>query len=237
MSIGVYDGYVQENFSGKVNGLEVEKANVLRNGILREVSVVSLGADMNTSMNILSIPKENKKMNELKKLRKIFKLEADAEVEKIEERAEEILEEAEKAAEEVKEVKEEVDAKDAEIEKLRSEIEDLKAKLEAIKEESEASDREEEVEASIKEAGVEMAKEAIKEIASTKEKTEMFINNLKAMKFTKSVKKEFCKADDNKGGEPISNKVEELREQARLMVKEGKAKNFLEALTIINGGK
>lgn len=225
MSIGVYDGRIEEEFTGEVNGIEVEKAIVLRDGVLREVSIVSLGADNNTSLEVLNKNiKENEVMSkEFKKLRKIFKLEADAEVIAIEEKAEEVLEK-------IVEVEKEVDERDALIQSLKEEIQALKDQLEAISEESEAESREEDIEASMKKAGISLSAEKIKEIANTKEGTEMFLSAMSEVKTTK-ISDEFSKKHTFS-----KKKVEgtvSLRDQANMMVKDGKAKDFLQALNML----
>lgn len=234
MSIGVYDGYLEPDFTGEVNGFKVEKAAVLRKGLLREVSVVSLGADMNTSLNILQMPKgENKMEKELKKLKKIFKLAEEAEVQ-------EVIEKAEEIAAEVEEVAAEVDARDALIEELKAKLADLQAQIDAINAEGEAQEREEEVEASMKASGINLSKEKIKEVAKTKESFDIFMSVFKDVKVdSRKIDAKMCGTTKFDGQKPQDGKLssEDMREKANAMVKEGKAKNFLEAINKLSQEK
>lgn len=240
MSVGVYDGYVQENFSGKVNGIEVENATVLRDGVLREVSIVALGADMHTNAKIFnnnSTKEHGMNVKDRKRLAKAFKLATDAEIEEILEKAEEVVAEAEEAQEEVEEVKKEVDQikqevddKDELIESLKARVEELEAALEAIKDEGDAEDREGEIEAALKSKGIELAKEKIKELAKSKESADVFLSTIKSVKVSKSkIDAKFCKKETfDRTGEVTS-----LREQANQMVKAGNARNFTEAISAL----
>lgn len=239
LSVGVYDGYIEENFSGEVNGIEVESANVLRNGVLREVSIVALGADSNTNINILnqkSSNKENLMDTRLKKrLMKALKLDVSAEVEEAIVKVEEIAEEVAEHAEEVAEVKAEVDEKDALIKSLQERIKELELALDAINEEAEEEDRAEEIEASIKSKGITLSREKIKIIAKSKESTDLFLETIAEMKVSKKIPAELC--GKTEFGKEVDKNSKNLREQANELVKNGKAKDFLSAINILTGEK
>src|SRR5690606_38107508 len=98
LSVGVYDGMVEEDFSGEVNGYEVSNSAILRNGILREVSVVALGADSDTSTIIMS-DKQESRMNEkqYKALLSAAKLAENAEVDEVIEKVGEFVEQINEA--------------------------------------------------------------------------------------------------------------------------------------------
>lgn len=235
MSIGVYDGHVEEGFSGEVNGQEVENVNVLRNGVLREVSIVALGADMNTNAKIFN--KDSTKENEMnakdrKRLVKAFKLATDAEIEEIVEKAEEIAAEVEEAKTEVEEVKEEVNEKDTLIDSLQKRIEELEAALDAINGEAEVEERVEEIEASLKEKGIDLSAEKIKEIAKSEDTAKLFLGTIKEAKVLKAkIDSKFCQKQNFEKSENTKN----LREQAAEMVKLGTARNFIEAISSLVG--
>ena len=65
MSLGVYDGTIEEVEDTEVNGQMISHGFVLRNGLLREVSIVALGADKNTSATIMSLKGDQMKITEL----------------------------------------------------------------------------------------------------------------------------------------------------------------------------
>lgn len=227
LSVGVYDGMVEEGFSGEVNGYEVQNATVVRNGVLREVSVVALGADSNTKTVIMSNKQENK-MNEkqYKKLLKTLRLAENAEVD-------EVIEKVEEFVEQITEADQEAVDKDALIEELKAQIEELKAQLDAIAEEAEAEQREEEVEASLKEKGISLSKEKIKEISRTKEGFDVFMSAISEIKVQNKIDSKFSKKVDLGKAEDDNNTLN-MRDAANKMVKEGKAKNFTEALLKLN---
>lgn len=236
MSIGVYDGFLEPDFTGEVNGIKVEKANVLRNGVLREVSVVSLGADMNTSMNILKMNpskiQENEMEKEIKKLKKVFNLAETAEVEEVVEKAEEIVEKAEEAIANVSE-------RDQLIKELQDQIEELQKKLEAIQAETEANEREEQAEMAAKEKGITLSNDKIKEVAKSKESFDLFMSVIADVKIENKIDAKLCGKQNFSGGKPVDGKLssDEMRDMANKMVKNGEASNFLEALNKISQEK
>lgn len=246
LSIGVYDGYLQENFTGEVNGILVENANVLRDGVLREVSVVALGADSNTNATILKeqkFIKENGMKKNLGKLKRVFKLQADADIEEIVEKAEEAIEkieeieaEIEEAKEEVAEIEAEVDSRDAEIEKLKERIAELESALDAISEEVDVEERIEEIEEALEEKNIDLSKEKIKDIAKSKETTSIFLSAIKDAKVVRAkIDDKFSKKIRFNGSK--NDKTVSLREQANEMVRNGNAKNFTEAISVLARGE
>lgn len=222
LSIGVYEARLEEGFTGKVNGRDVENAFVLRDGLLREVSIVALGADRYTSANIFKQDiEETLKMNEkdFKKLVSKMGLSESAKIEDILAKLE-ISEEMEKAVEE----------KEAVIEVLEKTIEDLETQIAEIKEEEEVEEREEEIEAAVKEKGLSLGADQIKAIALTKESTELFKSTLSALSIDKKIDPKFTAKKEFVSEKPVTASIANLQERANDMVKKGEAKDFMSAL-------
>ena len=231
LSVGVYDASIEEGFTGEVNGREVENAVVLRNGLLREVSVVALGADRHTSANIFQ-NKESLKMNEkdFKLLVSKLGLSTKATINEIIAK----LEVSEEALQEVAAKEETIETLNETIEVLNSKIEELEEEIAEIKEEEAVEERTEEIKAAIQEKGITLSVEKIKSIAKSKESTDMFLEAVKEMKVEKKIDPKFSKKFNVEGSKP-SNTTVTLRDQANAMVKEGKAKDFMTALSLLQG--
>ena len=180
---------------------------------------------------------------DLKALRKVFKLQVDAEIDEIVEKAEEAIEkiseveaEIEEAKKEVAEVEAEVDSRDAEIEKLKERIAELESALDAISEEVDVEERIAEIEETLEEKNIDMSKEKIKDIANSKETTSIFLSAIKDAKVVKAkIDDKFSKKVRFKGNK--NDKTISLREQANEMVKNGNAKNFTEAISVLSRGE
>lgn len=235
LSVGVYDANVEEAFTGKVNGRDVENAVVLRNGILREVSIVALGADRYTSVSIFNANNGGKKMNEkeFKALTVALKLDEKSTAKQVIAKLEEIQVESEEV---IKEKEETISALESSIETLEEAVKELETEIEEIKEETEIEEREEEVEAMAKAKGVSIEASLVKEIAKSKESFEMFKLTINSMKIEKKIAKEFTKKDDFGAEKPKTTSVD-LRDQANKLVKEGKYNNFMSALTALQGAQ
>lgn len=236
LSIGVYEGNIEEGFSGEVNGAEVEDAVVLRNGLLREVSVTALGADKNTNATIFKQDnKEILKMNEKDYAKLVAKLglekgaklsEIIAKLELDEKEKEEAIEEKEAVIEKLEES----------IETLEKAVEDLEEEISEIKEEEETEERAEEIEAAVSEKGLSLSSKEIRKIASSKESTDLFLSTVKNIVVKKTkIDKNFSKKFNIEGAKDKNLTSATLREQADQLVKEGKFKNFMAALASLQG--
>lgn len=235
LSIGVYEGFIEESFSGEVNGRDVENAVVLRNGLLREVSIVALGADKNTEATILKqVNKETLKMNEkdFKKLMEKMGLSATAKFSEIIAKLE--LDEKEKE-EAVKEKEEVIESLEETIEQLGETVEKLEEEIADILEDEAVDERAEEIEAEMKEKGLSLAKSEIKKIAMSKESTDLFKSTIKNISVSRGFDKKFSRKIEMSDKEDKTVEAKTLREKASALVKSGEAKNFMEALKMLKG--
>lgn len=226
LSVGIYEGDVEENFSGIVNGREVENATVLRDGLLREVSIVALGADRHTSAKIFKQPSEEKA--KMKKVIKFLGLSEDAKESEVIAKLEQTKEEAEEA---IKEKEETIENLEKVIDDLEETVEKLTEEIEEIKEEQEIEEREEEINAIVSEKGMTLSSEEVKKIAASKETAELFKSTIAALQVRSKIDPKFTKKTEFRGEE--SNK-KTLREQALTLVKEGKYKNYMDAILAVS---
>lgn len=227
MSVGIFDFDIQEVTNEEVNGIKLEKGVVFRNGIIREVSLLSLGADMDTKAEVFNY-KKGEQMDEIKFSKEEYKklllacaCGGDTKPEKL--------------AEEVEEKKKE---KEEEIEELKKKIADLEAKL-AEKEEEEKKKKEEEalaarvkeIEEAAAEKKAEFSKEEIAEFAKTEETKKLALSVISKMVVKKQIDEKFAVKTKIDGDKPADKKdPEALRLKAEKMVKDGEADSFLEAL-------
>ena len=227
-SIGVFDGTVEEVENAVVNGHEIAHAFVLRNGVIREVSIVGLGADMNTNAQIFNVNQGDHNNMKLSQHTDWVKFACACGGSK--ESTPEELETKFKASEE------EIKAKQAEIEEKQAEIDKLKSELDKMKSQDEEKEREAELSAAIKEKNLEFSAEKIKDAAKTKEKTEFMLSIIKDMKAAdKKIDQKFTQNVDLSKDASIKakNDAQEIRLKAEQLVKEGKATNFLEAIDMV----
>ena len=226
LSIGVYGGEIEENFTGEVNGLKVKKANVLRNGLLREVSIVALGADKDTNINIL---KEKSKMSNLiVKLRKSFNLEEGSEEELLA-KVEALIQKSQELETQVKELEEKVTAIEAELATKEKEVEKKEEELSAIKGEAEVEMRAKEIRTALSAKKLTVDADRVNTIAKNAEATKLFLDTIKDMKSKiDTTKFEFGTEKPNTG------KVN-FKEEAEKLIKSGRAKDMIEALSMVKG--
>lgn len=232
MSLGVYDGTIEEVEDTEVNGQMISHGFVLRNGLLREVSIVALGADKNTSATIMSLKGDQMKITELQYVALACACGGNKDTSP---------EELEKK---VKEIKMESEADKAKIDVLNKEIEDLKAAIAAkeaelvkIKEGEEEAANMSQITEAVKAKGIKFSEEKMKEAAKSKEKTATLLSLIEGMESVKQIPNNFggktkVSSDD---GSAAENDAEAILMKAEAFVKEGKAKNFLEAITMAGG--
>jgi hypothetical protein len=224
-SVGVFDGRLEEVRDTVVNGQMIDHGFVLRDGVLREVSIVALGADSNTFATILSQHKGDQEMLTKEQWIKFACAcggDKDTTPEELEAKMKETKLESEEAAAEIAE-------KEAEIEALKAKIEELTSEIEKIKEEEAVEEREEQIEMALKAKGVKFAAEKIKDAAQSKEKTEILLSLIEDMKG--GIDPKLAKKDDVGGKKPTEgNKPEEIRMAAEKMVKDGLAKDVFDAI-------
>lgn len=60
VSMGIFDGEIEEFEDGHYNGQDIPYGNVLKNGVIREISLLALGADGNTSAEVFEVKKLTK---------------------------------------------------------------------------------------------------------------------------------------------------------------------------------
>lgn len=222
MSLGVYDGQLVEFVNGEFNGLKVEKGVVLKNGVIREISVVALGADQNTQAEI-------------------FKTKGDSMINMNQEQWEKFAcgcggnkdSKPEDLQQKFADGQEQVDKLKAEIETLKSEIAAKQAELDKMQGEKDEKKNEDELNAALKEKGIELAVDKVKEAAKSKEATQTLLSFIKEMKKPETqIPDKFSKVIDA-GKETLKVKEDELAEKASELVKSGKAKNFDAALSML----
>lgn len=223
MSLGVYGGRLLEIEKQTINGHYIESGTVLKDGLVREISVVALGADKDTSAQVFKLDNEGEFKPMLTKEQWIKLACACGGSDKTtpEELETKFAEGEEKAAE----LQKEIDA-------LKSQIAAKQAEIDKLKEDGEVESREAELKSAIDAKGIELAEEKIKEAAKTKEKTEMLLSVIADMKKQETVPAHMRgKTDLGQSIKPED--TDKIRLQAEELVKEGKAKNFLEALSLV----
>lgn len=227
MSIGVFEGVVEEVINETINGVMVEHGWALRNGIIREVSVVALGADLNTNAQILSQVKGEHTMFTKEQWAK-FACACGGSKDSTPEELQAKFEEQAAVVETVETDKAKIEALNAEIEKLKADILAKQEEINKIKADEEEEDRVEEIEVAMKAKGLQFSAEKIKAAAKSKESTEMLLS------FIAEVKSEEKKIDAK-----FSTKIDlgtdeskdgDIRMSAEALLKSGKAKDKMEAI-------
>lgn len=233
-SIGVFDGTVEEVTNTEVNGIMIEHGFVLRNAVLRETSVVALGADQNTNVNILSQNKgESKFMITMTKEQWTkFACGCGGHKDSTPEELEATVKSTKLASEEDK----------AKIDSLTKEVDDLKAAIAAKEAEIAAikdAEAEEENSASLSKAlaakNITFSADKIKEAAKTKAGTDALLSLISGMEIQAPVKKTIeakLTGLTNLGEASLKNasEADAITLAANALVSEGKAKNFIEAV-------
>lgn len=223
VSLGVYGGKLQEVEEEEVNGHFIQSGTALRNGVIREVSIVALGADDQTSAEIFKVQKGENKMKynfteeQWQKFACACGGDKDSSSEDLEKK---FAESDDKAAE----LQKEIDAKQAEIDALKAQIEELKGK-------EETAARVEKINAAVKAKGIEMSAAKIDDAAKTEASTTLLLSFIEDMKAEKKIPSGMAGKQDL--GNAVKGNVQDIHKQAELMVKEGKAKNLFEAITML----
>lgn len=229
MSIGLFDFDIQEVSNEKVNGNLLEKGIVFRNGVLREVSLLSLGADMGTSVEVFNYKEGDNKMLTKEQWIKLACGCGGSDTSKPED------------------LKANFDAKDDMIEALKKELADLKKVLadkeQKDKEEQEVVDtklRADQINAALEKKSVKFSVEKIAEASKSVEATEMLLSYVEGItveapkKEEKKISAEF--AVKTEVGTPVKSSgdpVKDLMLAAEKLVKDGTAKDLMEAYDLI----
>ena len=227
MSIGVFEGVVEEVINETINGVMVEHGWALRNGIIREVSVVALGADLNTNAQILSQVKGEHTMFTKEQWAK-FACACGGSKDSTPEELQAKFEEQAAAVETVETDKAKIEELSAEIEKLKAEILAKQEEINKIKADEEEEDRVEEIEVAMKAKGLQFSAEKIKAAAKSKESTEMLLSFIAEVKSEeKKIDSKFSTQIDLGKDEPNDS---DIRMSAEALLKSGKAKDKMEAI-------
>ena len=227
MSIGVFEGVVEEVINETINGVMVEHGWALRNGIIREVSVVALGADLNTNAQILSQVKGEHTMFTKEQWAK-FACACGGSKDSTPEELQAKFEEQAAAVETVETDKAKIEELNAEIEKLKADILAKQEEINKIKADEEEEDRVEEIEVAMKAKGLQFSAEKIKAAAKSKESTEMLLSFIAEVKAEeKKIDAKFSAKIDLGNDEP---KDGDIRMSAEALLKSGKAKDKMEAI-------
>ena len=234
MSIGVFEGKVEEVINEEINGVLVEHGWALRNGIIREVSVVALGADLNTNAQILSQFKGEHAMFTKEQWVK-FACACGGSKDSTPEELQAKFEENAAAVENIESDKAKIEALNAEIETLKADILAKQAEINKIKADEEEEGRVEEIEAAMSAKKMTFSAEKIKEAAKTKEATSMLLSFISEIKVEeKKIDEKFSKNVDL--GKEDDGKAETILMQAEELVKSGKAQNQMEAILMVSKG-
>lgn len=251
LSIGIFDGTEEVVDKETVNGVEVENATVIRGAVLREVSIVTLGADEHTKVEVL----ENKGAKEMfmtkeewvkfacacggDKNSKPKDLQAKFQsMEEAEEKVEELEEKVEALETENKEAEVKVEALEGEVEELEEKVEELVEEIEEIKEEVVREEREEELRAKVAQVGLKISDRKIREAAKTSTGFKVlmsFIGDAQPASKKKASETFTKKVSLGGGGSGTQDAATQIALAADALVKEGKAKDFMEALEMVEG--
>lgn len=238
LSLGIYEGEIEEVVNAVVNGIELESATVLRNGLLRENSVVAIGADMNTNSTILSQQMGDTKLMEIKMSKKAYAALACACGGHADDTPEELEKKASEKAKLAKEEQEkDIAAKQVEIDELKKQIADKQAEIDAIKAEEESEERTEKIEQAVKEKGIKFSAEKIAEAAKSKEKTEVLLSviaDMEAVAPGKKIDPKFTgKANLGAAEKEVGDDTNAIRLEAERMVKDKEATDMIDAFAKI----
>lgn len=230
MSIGVFGGQLVEFENETYNGIKIEKGTVLKNGTIREVSVVSLGADQNTSMEVFKLNEGEHKMK-LEENKDWIQFACGCGGSK-ESTAEDIKKNFADKQQQIEEKQKELDALNAKIAELEKQISDLKGK-------EQTAARANEIKAALDKKGIKFTEEKIAEAAKTTDGTSLILSLISEMKENlenRQIDNKFSKKVDLQDGlKPGPKSADEITLQANQLIKEGKAKNFMEAISMVEG--
>lgn len=231
MSVGLFDGIVEQFDEAEYNGITINNGWVLKNAVLREVSVVAIGADVNTSTIILKHNKGESMFtkDQWAKFACACGGHKDSTPEEIEAKLSETKLMTEEQSKKIEEL-------EAEIETLRSEAAAKQAEIDAIKEAADAEERAEEIETALNQAGVKLSAEKIQEAAKSKDKTEILLSVIADMSVGKKEALQFSKKtvvnkEIQKEGTPKT--AQQINLEAKKLVESGAAKDLLTAISMV----
>lgn len=227
ISMGIYGGQMIEVEDETINGHEIRNGVVLKNGVIREISIVALGADSDTSAEFFSIKQGEHKMSKYSFTQEQWAKFACG----CGGTAETTPDEMEKKFADEKAKAEELQKQ---IDALKAEVAAKQAELDKIKEQEELSAREAQITAALSAKNIEMSQEKIKEAAKSNQTTELMISFIGEMKAQdKKINPAMAGKQDLGADLTASNKTEDVIAKAELMVKEGKAKDLFTAINIL----
>ena len=230
MSLGVFDGQIEEFEDKEFNGFKMSHGFVLKNGVLREVSVVALGADMNTNAQIFSKKQGENKMEITNEL--YLKLACACGGDK-DTAPEELAEMAEKQKLGSEEDKAKVAALESELAEMKKSVADKEAEIAAIKEKEDAEMRASDLKSAADAKGLKLTAAKIAEASKSKEGHSLLMSVIADMEVIKKVDAKFAaKMDVSEGAKKATNK-DEIRLAAHQLIKEGKAKDMIEAISLV----
>lgn len=226
-SIGIFDFDMEEVENEEVNGIKIEKGTVLRNGVIREVSFLSLGADISTAVEVFNHKQGvNKVMEMTKQTWMEFACACGGDKES---KPEDI--QAKFEADQSK-----IDALEKEIEMMKKAIADKEAEIAQEKSLSEEATRLGSMQAAVKTKGIKISEEKIALASKSQDATDLFLSVIGEMpvkiekKFTEKVTLGEVKKDE---GQEMD--VKSLRLKAEKMVRDGEAEDFMDAISILGG--
>ena len=221
---------VQEFENEEYNGVKLSKGVVLKNGVIREVSVVALGADGATSAEVFSLKTIDSKQGESFMLTKEQWIKLSCGCGGTKDTTPEELESNFAAT------KEEVDKLKADIEVLKKEIAEKQAIIDEASKEKQLEARTTEIQAKVSEKKLEFKPEVLAKAASSQESKEMFLSMIDGMEGVAKIDPNFAKKVDL-SADPILNKEDpaSINLRANQLIAEGKAENFMDALSKLGG--
>lgn len=223
MSMGIFDFKIQEVENETINGYKIDKGFVFRGGVIREASFVPLGADMNTTASVFNYQQKEENFMEFK--------------------AEEWAEFACACGGNKESTKEDVKKKFSENEKKIKDLEDenkkLKEQFEVAQKEVEATktkERETQIKDALAAKKISLSNEQVSAASLSDESTKNLLSLIEGMKVEKQIEEKFSeKTVISDKTETTKENPNELRLQAEKLVEEGKAKDFLSALAMLEG--
>lgn len=229
VSMGIFGGELQEFENGHFNGQDISHGIALVNGTIREISLLALGADGETTAEVFNVkPKSEVSMVKLTQEQwEKFACACGGNKESKPEDLEAKFAEGEEKAEELKK----------EVAALKEEIAKKEAEIAALTEKEETAVRQASLESAAKEKGLELGSEELAVAAKTKASTDILLKVIGSAKpMQKLIDSKLAgKTDLGEADQTDKNDENALRLAAEKLVTEGKAKNFLEAINMVEG--
>lgn len=227
LSLGIFDGELVEFENEEYNGQMITHGVALKNGLLREVSVVALGADSDTTAEVFNVQRKGVQMKHTFTEESWTKFACacggnkDSKPEELEGKFAENDKKVAALEEEIAALKEQVAAKQAEIDEAKA-AEQTAARVASIKSAVEAK-------------GIKLSEEKISEAGKTEEGTKLLLSVVEVMEVqAKKIDPKFAaKVDLGNGSSKVKADPESIRLAAQALVKEGKAKDFISALAMV----